>query len=300
MLGRLEFIGGGWSMNDEGAVHYSSVIDQMTWGFRRLHDAFGQCGVPRVAWHIDTFGHSREHANLFAQMNFDGFFFARIDHQDRATRIANKTLEFIWKGSDDLGPSADLFTGVLAVHYSPPPGFCWDLLCNDEPIIDDPESEDYNVDKVLKKFIKYSEDYASKYTTNNIMYTMGDDFQYQDANVWYKNLDKLIKYVREKYSDKVNIFYSTPSCYVKALNEVNKMYTTKNDDFFPYGSDPHNYWTGYFTSRPALKYYERKNNNFLHVCKQLNVLAGLTDQDKNIVPLKEVMVILLFLKFFSE
>lgn len=24
---------------------------------------------------------------------------------------------------------------------------------------------------------------------------MGEDFNYQDANVWYKNLDKLIKWV---------------------------------------------------------------------------------------------------------
>ena len=40
-----------------------------------------------------------------------------------------------------------LFTGVLYNFYSPPPGFCFDLLCNDEPIKDDPDLEDYNVDK---------------------------------------------------------------------------------------------------------------------------------------------------------
>ena len=30
------------------------------------------------------------------------------------------------------------------------------------------------------------------------MFTMGSDFQYSDADMWYKNLDKLIKYVNEK------------------------------------------------------------------------------------------------------
>lgn len=32
--GRLEFIGGGWCMNDEAATHYADIIDQMSWGFR--------------------------------------------------------------------------------------------------------------------------------------------------------------------------------------------------------------------------------------------------------------------------
>lgn len=41
---------------------------------------------------------------------------------------------------------SDLFTGALYNHYSPPPGFCYDVLCNDEPIIDDKYSPDYNVD----------------------------------------------------------------------------------------------------------------------------------------------------------
>jgi len=32
--GRLEIVGGAWSMNDEACTHYHSLVDQFTWGFR--------------------------------------------------------------------------------------------------------------------------------------------------------------------------------------------------------------------------------------------------------------------------
>lgn len=40
---------------------------------------------------------------MFAQMGFDGMFFGRLDYQDKAKRLADKTAEFIWKGSPNLG-----------------------------------------------------------------------------------------------------------------------------------------------------------------------------------------------------
>lgn len=78
-------------------------------------------------------------------MGYDGLFFGRLDYQDKHERMQTKTPEMIWHGSENLGAAADLFTGVLYNTYSPPPGFCFDILCSDEPIVDDPMSPDYNV-----------------------------------------------------------------------------------------------------------------------------------------------------------
>lgn len=109
--GRLEFIGGAWSMNDEATTHYQSIIDQFTWGLRFLNDTFGPCGRPRVGWQIDPFGHSREQASLFARMGFDGLFIGRLDYQDKFFRMAAKQPEMIWKASANLGE----FCGELFV-----------------------------------------------------------------------------------------------------------------------------------------------------------------------------------------
>ncbi|KAH8306687.1 hypothetical protein KR044_006530 [Drosophila immigrans] len=273
--GRLEFIGGAWSMNDEATTHYQSVIDQFAWGLRQLNDTFGECGRPKIGWQIDPFGHSREMASMFAQMGFDGMFFGRLDYQDKDERLMTQKAEMIWHGSENLGDKSDLFTGALYNNYQAPNGFCFDILCADQPIIDGKHSPDNNVKEKIDAFFEFVTKMAEGYRTPNLLITMGEDFHYQNADMWYKNLDKLIKYANERQSNgsNINLLYSTPSCYLKSLHDAGISWPTKSDDFFPYASDPHAYWTGYFTSRPTLKRFERDGNHFLQVCKQLSALA---------------------------
>ena len=80
----------------------------------------------------------------------------------------------------------------------------------------------------------------------------------------YKNVDKIINYVNnnfEKYN--VKIMYSTPSEYLAEVNKQNITFPTKTDDFFPYADGENAYWTGYFTSRVALKGYVRTTGRYL-------------------------------------
>ncbi|KAB7498669.1 hypothetical protein Anas_06482 [Armadillidium nasatum] len=119
---------------------------------------------------------------------------------------------------------------------------------------------------------------------------MGSDFNYVSANSYYKNLDKVIRYVNELQSNgsKINVMYSTPSCYVDALHSENLTWPVNLYDFFPYASVDHSYFTGYFTTRPTLKGFERQANNILQVCKQFASLTG-SERDESISILAEAI-----------
>jgi lysosomal alpha-mannosidase len=116
--------------------------------FRKLNDSFGDCGRPKIGWQIDPFGHSREMASIFAQLGFDGLLLGRIDYQDKVNKFATKTMEMVWKGSDNI--DAEIFTGAMYNTYAPPSGFCFDIMCNDEPLVDDKRSPLYNIDRKVR------------------------------------------------------------------------------------------------------------------------------------------------------
>ncbi|XP_048525102.1 lysosomal alpha-mannosidase, partial [Dendroctonus ponderosae] len=283
--GQIEFTGGGWSMNDEAVTNYQSIIDQMSWGLKRLNDTFGECGRPKMGWQIDPFGHSSEMASIFARLGYDGIILGRIDYEDQANRIANRTMEMVWRGSTNLGTSTDIFSSVLYDHYDAPRGFCFDILCDDDPLIDDLESPHYNIEAKAEEFIlKHVQSRVGSFQTSNIMVPMGRDFAYQQAEAWFANIDRLIKYVNEKEvfnHTKYHLFYSTPSCYAAAVQQESAGLISaplKTDDFLPYASDSHSFWTGFYTSRPTLKRFEREANGFLQACKQLFSLANLPSE----------------------
>ncbi|KAH8334493.1 hypothetical protein KR059_010681 [Drosophila kikkawai] len=289
--GRLQFTNGAWSMNDEAAVNYQSVIDQFTVGLKFLDDTFGVCGRPRVGWQIDPFGHSREQASLYAQMGYDGEFFSRMDHNDKGRRMNDLALEMVWDASESMETSK-LFTGLLYTFYWDTPGFCFDVHCSDDPIIDG-DSYDNNVKSRVDDFIAYAAQVAEKFRTNHIMIPMGGDFQYEDAEVNFKNMDKLIKYINERQNSgsKYNIFYSTPGCYLNSVHQSVQSYPNKTQDFFPYGSDTNSFWTGYYTSRPTQKRFERDGNHILQVAKQLSTFAELSSeqQKEDLEYLRQIM-----------
>lgn len=286
--GRLEFINGGMCMHDEATPYYIDLIDQTTLGHHFIKNVFGQ--KPRVGWQIDPFGHSAVQAYLLgAELGFDSLFFARIDYQDRAKRKDDKTLEVIWRGSNSLGETSQIFTGIFPRHYDPPDGFVFEINDISPPIQDDKFLFDYNVNERVNDFVAAAVAQANVTRTNHIMWLMGTDFRYQYANSWYRQMDKFIHYVN--LDGRVNAFYSTPSIYTDAKYAANGSWPLKSGDFFPYADKANAYWTGYFTSRPAFKGYVRVMSGYYLAARQLEFLSGRSESGPNTDALADALAI---------
>ncbi|CAI0456274.1 unnamed protein product [Linum tenue] len=269
--GQLEFINGGMCMHDEAVTHYIDMVDQTTLGHRFIKREFGV--TPRIGWQIDPFGHSAVQAYLLgAEVGFDSFFFGRIDYQDREKRKGEKSLETVWQGSKSL-PASKIFAGAFPTNYEPPPGDFYFEVNDPSPVVqDDINLFDYNVPDRVNDFVAAAIWQANITRGNHVMFTMGTDFKYQYANSWFRQMDKLIHYVN--MDGRVNVLYSTPSIYTDAKHSANEAWPLKTEDFFPYADRANGFWTGYFTSRPALKRYVRVMSGYYLAARQLEFFNG--------------------------
>ncbi|RHY22081.1 hypothetical protein DYB32_009625 [Aphanomyces invadans] len=292
------------TMLDQTAFGHKFLLDEFGYAWNVLRCCFNLSirVRPRIGWQIDPFGHSSTQGSLLSSgVGFDALYFARMDYQDYGKRKDEKNLgttqpsdvgigrllktvvEFLWKPSASRNDS--VFTGMLQDGYGGPGGFYFE---NDAPIKDDPYLHDNNVCERIKTFVDQSLERA-KHTKgtrdgrvhvlrdaavgNHIFWPMGTDFQYQNALRWFKNLDKLIHYANQE--GRVNMFYSTLAAYTDLkLQDKSIQWSVKTDDFFPYADQPNGYWSGYFSSRPALKRYVRVANSVLQSVRQLEVWAG--------------------------
>ena len=279
--GRLEFINGGWCMHDEASPFYVEMVDQTTRGHQFLKKNFGnpsksgKDGVPRGTWQIDPFGHSNTNAWLTsAEAGMESLFWGRTDYQDFDVRKNTSRLEWIWQGSKSLGSSAQVFAGELYGGGGGGYGTWIGFDGTNDQVQDDPSRHDYNVDQWVDKFVQDAVSQAAHTKTDHQMWACGSDFQYQDATHWYRNLDKLIHYINQNAT--VNAFYSTPTFYVDHKKKAGMPWEVRQDDIFPLADAAHNYWTGYFTSRPALKRQVRFASNFLNAARQMEVISKTT------------------------
>ena len=179
---QLGVANGGWCMHDEASSHYVGMIDQTSLGHAFLRQELGV--VPTVGWQLDPFGHSAAQASLLTHaVGFDALYFGRIDYQDLKLRQLTRQCEGLWDSTaspptlrSNTTSSSAIFwglTGSYRGNYGAPDGFCFDVLCDDEPLLGANETR---LVQRLQTFLQDVRIQSDRTVDNHVMLTMGTDF----------------------------------------------------------------------------------------------------------------------------
>lgn len=261
--GQLEFVNGGYVMNDEACTYYDDIIEQMTLGHRFIKSEFNK--TVNVGWHLDPFGHSAPQARLFSEMGFDSWFFERIDDPDFENRKKLGRLEMVWRPESHDKDNNFLLGHVNYMKYYLKPPFA--------PTIGVFHSGAGQ--EVAAKYADWIKElHAAYHGTQHVMHHVGGDFEwYTDAEDLFHQLENMIDFYDKNPQYGIKAQYSTPRLYTEAvykeLLQKNITLSEKNDDFFPYRDSPNAFWSGYYTSKPLLKKSTRDASKYLQSVKKV-------------------------------
>lgn len=250
---RIEIVGGGIVLNDEANPDLEMLVRQLDLGHQYLHENFAIERI-KVGWQIDSYGHSAITPSLWSRFGYEYLVINKVNINFKNELKESGNLEFIWRGAD-LGDDDEIFT-----H----------LIYEDHTITDLSDSIHFKncfifgqigdeiVSTCLKKLFDLVKQRAGGYKTDKIMMIVGDDYYFskqEEGRNLFQKIERLRNYANEKFID-IKIKIATPTEYFEAVKEQKAKYSTYDGDFFPYqtfmGDEPL-FWTGYFSTRPALK-----------------------------------------------
>ncbi|CDW87606.1 alpha-mannosidase 2 [Stylonychia lemnae] len=316
MSGQLEIVGGGWVQHDETLTSYRQQIAQMETGIDWLIQTFpGIESKLKTMWQIDSFGSSELTPLLFNQeqestrVQFENIVLNRVGDEVKDRFKQEQSMDFLWQHSLSQSQETNkLLTHILHHHYETKEyEFMKTHLLNPQPSQID-----------VKSFlIRYGNSVIVPYLENqsheNIMLLVGNDFAYmskgskpnqQDVQN-FRMIDNMITILNE-YSQhylgyKVKARYATPSEYFDLLKSQMKngslelpeietdfsLYDEKFHKLHPdfQGKNRVDYWSGYYSNRPALKFAISKAFNFyFNSMTFLNLAQMLIDNQQGINP----------------
>lgn len=236
---------------------------------------FQECGTPRIAWQFNSLAHTVGFASILAQSMYDMLFMFKLDRSERDERRESQQLEFMWRSGGER-----ILVSVPYGIDSLPAQFNFDT--NWYPISQEELDSGATVD-----FIRYVQKVARSYATNHVYVLMGKDFCFRNAEIHFHSIENLMAAV-EEYANTtsktpVNIFYSSPNCYMKSLYESGRVWSSYSDGFVSNSesSERDTFQSGFFTSRASIKHEIRKATNYLETVKQLAVLSGELGRQKD-------------------
>ncbi|XP_063578649.1 epididymis-specific alpha-mannosidase isoform X2 [Pongo abelii] len=278
--GRLEFVIGGQVMHDEAVTHLDDQILQLTEGHGFLYETFGI--RPQFSWHVDPFGASATTPTLFALAGFNAHLSSRIDYDLKAAMQEARGLQFVWRGSPSLSEQEEIFTHIMDqysyctpshIPFSNRSGFYWNGVAvfpkpppdGVYPNMSEPVTP-ANINLYAEALVANVKQRAAWFRTPHVLWPWGCDKQFFNASVQFANMDPLLDHINSHAAELgVSVQYATLSDYFRALHTLNITWRVRDHhDFLPYSTEPFQAWTGFYTSRSALKGLARRASALLY------------------------------------
>jgi hypothetical protein len=245
--GQLEFINGAMSEADEACPGYEDFMDNFFYGQRFLMTRFGKAA--KSSWQIKSFGHSKAFFFLARKFGLTHAIITKMTDYKKEEWFRFRNLETMYKFPDN----STMFLHVL-YDYTGPSSIACDNRC---------DISQFDKSKLDEEFVHT--DY--RYVWDQY-YLIGGDFHFENAAARFEYLDKVIAQYPEMQ-------YALPSDYWKSFEQKHTNLDSFSSDLFVYqeGSmDSRIAWSGFFTSKPRLKYKIRQVGKNLRAVKALLIV----------------------------
>jgi len=299
--GRLEIPTGGWVMTDEANVELFSMLDQLVEGHAFLRSTFGV--RPRSSWSVDSFGHGGAFPYLLAKSGIDNMVIMRIHYAWKEWLARTQQGDFLWKQAWERDGSAaplchNFPYDIYSIKHScgPHPQTC---LGFDFRHV----AGEYNEFSMAYTPIKAAnlagraelllDQYGrtgSLLPHNTVLVPLGDDFRYSSTTEFdqqYSNYRQLMDYINSRPELHASVTFGTLTDYFDTVRARMSQFNTLTGDFHVY-SDIFSegrpaYWSGYYSTRPALKLLSRRLAGALRSAEILYTVAA-SLETSNIAP----------------
>ena len=256
--GRIEIVGGGWVMHDEAATTHYAQVRQMQVGHTEvLQPFFGDGFRVKHGWQIDPFGQGTWSPTLMALSGFDAWVINRIGDLERDALKADRGLQFLWKGNEDL-PDVDsqVLTHVLDTHYNATALLDWETPGDAAPPV-----TPANVQALAEVYVAEVVRRSKWYRYPALLAPFGDDFRFQNATLQFEIMDKIMAHInanqdlfQEKFGVKIAMQYSTLAMFFDDLAKHEPVFPQRGaQTFLPITDHDLQAWSGFYSGFPALK-----------------------------------------------
>lgn len=295
---QLEFVTGGWVMNDEANSHWLSILQQLSEGQSWLSRNLNV--TPTSHWSIDPFGYSPTQAYLIKGVGIKNMLIQRAHYAIKKRFAQQRSLEFMWRQIWDSKGDTGIFTHLMPFYSydvphtcGPDPKICcqfdfkrlpgYGVTCPwrvaPKPITDQNVASRAAliVDQWRKKSVLYQ--------TRSVLIPLGDDFRYSQSTEWVaqmENFGKLFEYINSEPELNVVVKFATLQDYFDSVEKEKRFgeFPSFSGDFFTYADKDDNYWSGYYTSRPYHKRFDRVLMGYLRSAEMLHSWQ-VWDRDSN-------------------